>query len=113
MPPVGSESPRQVESDASVASHSRAAFCDYVSNTGWISVGELAITPKISLVAVCCSSASVSSRLRACCSLNKPCVLNRDHRLIGEGFEQLDLPVRERTDLSSANMNSTDGHTFT
>ena len=25
------------------------------SSTGWISVGELAMTPKISLVAVCCS----------------------------------------------------------
>ena len=44
--------------------------------------------------------------------VNKPRVLDRDHRLIGEGFEQLDLPVRERTDLSSANMNSADGHTF-
>jgi hypothetical protein len=33
-------------------------------NTGWTSVGELAITRKISLVAVCCSSAS-ASRLSA------------------------------------------------
>src|SRR5262245_13355489 len=41
--------------------------------------------------------------------VNKPGVLNRNHRLIGEGFEQLDLPVGERTDLSSTDMNSSDG----
>ena len=42
-----------------------------VSKTGWTSVGELLITLRISLVAVCCSSASVSSRLRASSSLNR------------------------------------------
>ena len=46
---------------ASVASHNRAAFAATVFNTGWISVGELAMTPKISLVAVCCSNDSLSS----------------------------------------------------
>ena len=40
---------------ASFASHSRAAFAATVSSTDWMSVGELAITRKISLVAVCCS----------------------------------------------------------
>ena len=45
-------------------SHSRAALSATVSKTGWMSVGELAITCRISLVAVCCSSASVRSRLR-------------------------------------------------
>src|SRR3989304_537262 len=39
--------------------------------TGWRSVGELLMTRRISLVAVCCSSASVRSRLRACSSWNK------------------------------------------
>ena len=34
------------------------------------SVGEPEITLRISLVAVCCSSASVSARLRACSSVN-------------------------------------------
>src|SRR5262245_56127968 len=42
--------------------------------------------------------------------VNKSRVLNRDHRLIGEGFEQLDLTVGKRADLSSANLNSADGH---
>ena len=41
-----------------------------VSKTGWTSVGELAMTRRISPVAVCCSSASVSSRLRASSSSN-------------------------------------------
>ena len=38
-----------------------AAFSTTASSTGWISVGELAMTPKISLVAVCCSNDSLSS----------------------------------------------------
>ena len=42
------------------------------------------MTPKISLVAVCCSNDSLSS-------LKQPYVLDGDHRLIREGFEQLDL----------------------
>src|SRR5262245_53360427 len=36
-----------------------------VSNTGCTSVGELEIIPNISVVAVCCSRASASSRVRA------------------------------------------------
>ena len=36
-----------------------------LSKTGWVSVGELLVTRRISPVAVCCSSASLSSRVRA------------------------------------------------
>ena len=54
---------------ASGASHSRAALLATASSTGWMSVGELLMTRRISAVAVCCSSDSVSSRLRACSSL--------------------------------------------
>jgi hypothetical protein len=36
-----------------------------VSNTGWTSVCDWLITRRISLVAVCCSNASVRSRLRS------------------------------------------------
>src|SRR2546422_10388702 len=39
--------------------HSRPALATMASNTGWASAGELEITRRISLVAVCCSSASV------------------------------------------------------
>ena len=42
-----------------------------MSNTGWTSVGELEITRRISLVAVCCSSASARSRLRLSSSVNR------------------------------------------
>ena len=62
-----------------IASQSRAAFLATTSNTGWISVGELAMTPKISLVAVCCSSDSLSS-------LKQSDVLDGDDCLIGESF---------------------------
>ena len=41
-----------------------------MSKTGWTSVGELADDRRISPVAVCCSRASVRSRLRSCSSLN-------------------------------------------
>ena len=41
-----------------------------VSSTGCRSVGERLITRRISAVAVCCSSASVSSRFRASSSAN-------------------------------------------
>ena len=65
-----------------------------VSNTGWTSVGELQMTRRISLVAVCCSSVSVRSRLRVSSSCEQADVLDRDHRLVGEGLEQVDLLAR-------------------
>ena len=42
------------------------------------------MTPKISLVAVCCSNDFLEF-------LEQPHILDGDHRLVGEGFEQLDL----------------------
>ena len=51
-------------------SHSRTALRTMASNTGWTSVGELEMTRRISPVAVCCSSDSVSSRFRASSSWN-------------------------------------------
>ena len=47
----------------SFAPQTLAAFSATASSTGCISVGELAITRRISLVAVCCSSDSRSSEL--------------------------------------------------
>ena len=55
------------------------------SNTGWISVGELAMTPRISLVAVCCSNASVRS-VTFLQFFEQPNVLDGDHGLVGKGF---------------------------
>ena len=52
-------------------SHTRKARCAIVSKTGWVSVGEAEIARRISLVAVCCSSDSVSSRFRAPSSWNR------------------------------------------
>jgi hypothetical protein len=42
----------------------RTALATMDSNTGWTSVGDPLITRSISLDAVCCSSASLSSRVR-------------------------------------------------
>ena len=51
------------------------------------------MTRRISAVAVCCSSASVSSRFRASQLLEQAHVLDRDDRLVGEGSNQVDLFV--------------------
>src|SRR2546425_8961397 len=50
-------------------SHSRAELSATVSSTGWMSVGELEMTRRISAVAVCCSRDSVSARLRVSTSV--------------------------------------------
>src|SRR3989338_1095198 len=68
---------------ASLASHNRAAFSATVSSTGWRSVGELAITRRISLVAVCCSRTSLSSRRS---SSTVPGTLPRDFFIMGRCF---------------------------
>ena len=52
------------------ASHSLVAFSISVSSTGWRSNVDRLITLSTSLVAVCCSSASVNSRFRASSSVN-------------------------------------------
>ena len=62
-----------------------------VSNTGSRSQGERLMTLSTSAVAVCCSSASASSSVRCLLGLEQPHVLDRDHRLVGEGFDQFDL----------------------
>ena len=46
---------------ASVAPQTLAAVAVTASSTGWISVGEVLMTLRISAVAVCCSSASFVS----------------------------------------------------
>src|SRR5215472_4401008 len=52
---------------ASVALQSRAALVATASSTGSRSFGELEIRLRISLVAVCCSCASVSARCSSAC----------------------------------------------
>ena len=59
-----------------------------------MSVGELAMTPKISLVAVCCSKRFFEF-------LKQPHVLDGDHRLIGEGFQKFDLRRGEGAHLDA------------
>ena len=61
----------QAKHDDIPAPHKRAALLATASITGWRSVGERQITRRISPVAVCCSSASLSSRFRASSSLNR------------------------------------------
>ena len=60
------------------------------------------MTLKTSEVAVCCSSDSASSRVRACLRLEQPRVLDGDHGLVGEGFDQFDLLIGEGLHLIRA-----------
>ena len=60
-------------------------------------------------VAVCCSRASVTSRLRACELGEQPHVLDGDDGLVGEGLQQLDLLVGEGLDLGLSDVNCADG----
>ena len=60
---------REVE-DAEAGGADPTAFASMTSNTGWSSPGELLMTSRTSEVAVCCSSASESSRVRACAASN-------------------------------------------
>ena len=53
------------------ASHSLTAFSAIVSNTACKLEAELLITLRISAVAVCCSSDSLSSRVRAWAASNR------------------------------------------
>ena len=53
------------------ASQMRTAFASMVWKTGSSSPGEVEMTPSTSEVAVCCSNASLSSRVRACTSSNR------------------------------------------
>ena len=92
--PIGAYPLRRVESLRRLRRTSRAALSAMASSTGWISVGELAMTPKISLVAVCCSK-------RLFEFLEQPHVLDGDHRLVGEGFEQFDLRRGEGAHLGA------------
>src|SRR6266513_2715763 len=57
--------------NARSASHSRTAFSASVSKTGWRSNVDRPITLSSSLVAVCCSRATLSSLLRASSSVNR------------------------------------------
>ena len=66
------------------------------------------MTRRMALVAVCCSSASVSSRLRASISSNSLRILDGDDGLIGKRRHQFDLLVRVRLDALSGECNHAD-----
>ena len=83
-------SPSRWKMAESIAPHSRAAFSTTAFMTGWRSVGELAITRRISAVA------SSAARQRTLLQLLEQAdILDCDDRLSGEGLEQLDLPRGE------------------
>ena len=81
-----------------LASQMRVAFSSMAWNTGSSSPGELEMTSSTSDVAVCCSSDSEIARARLQL-VEQPRVLDRDHRLVGEVRDQLDLLVGEWPNL--------------
>ena len=79
----------------------RTALATIASNTGWTSVCERLMTRRMSLVAVCCSSAVGQLAVARLQLREQPHVLDRDDRLVGEGLEQRDLLVGEAAGLSA------------
>ena len=78
------------------ASHSLTALSATVSNTGFRSKAERLITSSTSAVAVCCCRDS-PQLLGSCLNfVEQPRVLDRDHRLVGEGRNQLNLLLGKR-----------------
>ena len=103
----GRPSPVWRATAAMSASHSRAADSTSVSSTGWSSKVERLMTFSTSAVAVCCCNSSSSSRyvpgLR-----RRGVVLDRDHRLIREGGDEVDLPLIEGPDLAASERHDAD-----
>ena len=95
-----------------LASQMRVAFASMASNTGSSSPGELAddlqhlrgrglLLQRLGKIA--------RARLHL---VEQPHVLDRDHRLVGEGRDQLDLLVGERPHLLRSDTNTPIGLSF-
>ena len=94
--------------------HSRTALSTIASKTGWTSVGELAdhaqdlarrrlLLERLGHLRVRCVSASFFLQLG-----QQARVLDRDHRLVGEGLEERDLVVREPAGLAAGHRDRPD-----
>ena len=64
-------------------------------------------------VAVCCSSDSVSSRVRCWIGLEQPHILYRDHRLVGKRRYQLDFALRKRVNARARKSDDANRRTVT
>ena len=88
-------SPSTIETTLISASHSFSARSPIISNTGWISLGELNDTQHLGGRRLLLQRLGEIARARLHL-VEQPHVLDRDHRLVGEGGHQLDLPGGER-----------------
>ena len=73
-----------------------------MSSTVCRSNAERLITLSTSAVAVCCCSDFASSSVRCLHLVEQPDILDRDHCLVGEGRDQLDLLVAEWSNFASS-----------
>jgi hypothetical protein len=81
-----------------------------VVKTVWRSTVEL--TAWVTSPSACSSPTDwASSRVRACL-VEQPHVLDRDHRLVGERFDQFDLLARERLDCLALQDNDSNRASF-
>src|SRR5262245_40503035 len=83
-----------------------------VSNTGFSSPGERLMTPRTSDVAVCCSSDSVSSRVRACTSSNNRTFSIAITAWSAKVLTQIDLLVGEGLNGQAQQRHDADGRAF-
>ena len=78
------------------------------SMTGCNSVGDFEMTPSTSEVAVWYSRLSVSFLRPRLHLLEQPGIVDRDHGLVGEGGNELDLAIAEWLDLGTPERNDAD-----
>ena len=74
-------------------------LCTMASNTGWVSLRDLLMTPRISAVVVCCSKRLGQIAGALAQLAEQPRVLDGDDGLGGEVLQQFDLLAGERPHL--------------
>ena len=95
-----------------LASQMRVAFSSMAWNTGSSSPGELEMTLQhLRRRGLLLQRLGELARARLH-RLEQPHVLDRDHRLVGEGRDQLDLPVGERPHRRAHQRRSPDRNSF-
>src|SRR5262245_28724225 len=82
------------------------------SNTARRSNAERLMTSSTFDVAVCCSSDSVSSRVRCCSASNRRVFSIAMTALVSEGFDKLNLLFGKRINLLASQCDNTDGYTL-
>ncbi len=92
-------SPSAIRNETPPAPNSRAVVSAIVRSVGSASPGDAAMARRMSEVAVCRSSDPFQIAVARIDLVEEPRVFDGDHRLVGEGAQQLDLTFGEQLDV--------------